>query len=59
MRFIRGNTHVHLLSPIDASSDGLHIYLALSEQPLLGLDDEADSAPVSLHPTSDAAGIFP
>ena len=37
MRFIRWHALVHLLSPVDASSDGPHIYLALVSADLLGV----------------------
>ena len=37
MRFIRGHGLVHVLSLVNASSDGLHIYLALISAALLGV----------------------
>ena len=37
MRFIRFHEVVHFLSPVDASSDGLYIYLALVSAALLGV----------------------
>ena len=38
MRFIRFHEVVHLLSPVDAYSDGLYIYLALVSAAILGID---------------------
>ena len=37
MRFIWGHTLVHVLSPVNASSDSLHIHLALFSAALLGV----------------------
>ena len=37
MRFIWGHALVHVLSPVKASSDSLHIYLALVRAALLGV----------------------
>ena len=46
MRFIWGHKLVHLLSPADTSSDGLHIYLTLLSAALPGL---GQSGGVSSH----------
>ena len=37
MSFIRCHAHVNFLSPVDASSDGLHISLALVSAALTGV----------------------
>ena len=50
MRFIRGHTIVHLLSPVGTSSDSLHIFMRLSERPFWGLVGKDASPPIKFTP---------
>ena len=47
------------LLPVDASSYGLHIYLAFVSTDLLVFLGEVDSPPIFLHPPSGASRIWP
>ena len=59
MRFVRGYALVHLLSPVDMSSGGLHISPTVFSVALFGVGWQGSFSPHKVYAPSGAAGVCP